>query len=67
MSFCCSVTRVAWWNVMMRVSVLNQILQRADKGEYTTLTTLMGVILVLLLILPQITALFDAVKELVSF
>ncbi|MBQ4208099.1 MAG: stage III sporulation protein AC [Clostridia bacterium] len=49
------------------VSVLNQILQRADKGEYTTLTTLMGVILVLLLILPQITALFDAVKELVSF
>ena len=51
----------------MLVSVLNQILQRADKGEYTTLTTLMGVILVLLLILPQITALFDAVKELVSF
>ena len=49
------------------VSVLNQILQRADKGEYTTLTTLMGVITVLFLILPQITALFDAVKELVSF
>ena len=49
------------------VSVLNQILQRADKGEYTTLTTLMGVILVLLMILPQISALFDAVKELVSF
>lgn len=49
------------------VSVLNQILQRADKGEYTTLTTLMGVITVLLMILPEITALFDAVKELVSF
>ena len=49
------------------VSVLNQILQRADKGEYTTLTTLMGVITVLLIILPEITALFDAVKELVSF
>ena len=49
------------------VSVLNQILQRADKGEYTTLTTLMGVILVLLLVLPQISALFDAVKDLVAF
>ena len=49
------------------VSVLNQILQRADKGEYTTLTTLVGVILVLLMILPQISALFDAVKGLVSF
>ena len=49
------------------VSVLNQILQRADKGEYTTLTTLMGVILVLLMVLPQISALFDAVKDLVSF
>ena len=48
-------------------SVLNQVLQRADKGEYTTLTTLMGVIIVLLMILPEITALFDAVKELVSF
>ena len=47
--------------------VHNQILQRADKGEYTTLTTLMGVVLVLLMILPKITALFDAVKELVSF
>ena len=49
------------------VSVLNQVLHRADKGEYTTLTTLMGVIIVLLMILPEITALFDAVKELVSF
>ena len=49
------------------VAVLNQILQRTDKGEYTTLTTLMGVILVLLMILPQIRTLFDAVKELVSF
>ena len=38
------------------VSVLNQVLQRADKGEYTTLTTLMGVIIVLLMILPEITA-----------
>ena len=49
------------------VSVLNQILQRADKGEYTTLTTLMGVILGLLMVLPQISALFDAVKDLVAF
>jgi len=49
------------------VSVLNQILQRADKGEYTTMTTLMGVILVLLMVLPQISALFDAVKDLVAF
>ncbi len=54
-------------SVGLLVSVLNQILQRADKGEYTTLTTLMGVILVLLMILPQISALFDAVKALVSF
>lgn len=49
------------------VSVLNQILQRAEKGEYTTLTTLMGVILALLMVLPHISALFDAVKALVSF
>ena len=48
------------------VAVLNQILQRADKGEYTTLTTLMGVVLVLLMILPEIKDLFETVRSLID-
>ncbi len=49
------------------VSILNQILARADKSEYTTLTTLMGVILVLLMLIPQIRSLFSSVRDLLSF
>ena len=48
------------------VAVLNQILQRSDKGEYATLTTLMGVILVLLMILPEIKDLFETVRSLID-
>lgn len=49
------------------VSVLNQILSRAEKGEYATLTTLMGIIIVLLMLIPEIGGLFESVKELIEF
>ncbi|MBQ5970686.1 MAG: stage III sporulation protein AC [Clostridia bacterium] len=49
------------------VSILNQILVRAEKSEYATLTTLMGVIVVLMILIPQIRALLAAVRELIEF
>lgn len=49
------------------VSVLNQVLSKADKSEYTTFTTLVGVIVVLLMIIPQIKELFDTVKEMIDY
>lgn len=49
------------------VSILNQILSRAEKSEYATLTTLMGVIIVLLMLIPEISNLFENVKELIEF
>lgn len=49
------------------VAILNQILARSEKSEYVMITTLAGVIIVLLMIIPQIEALFDAVKELTEF
>lgn len=49
------------------VSILNQILSRAEKGEYATLTTLMGIIIVLLMLIPEIGELFESVKELIEF
>ena len=49
------------------VSILNQILSRAEKSEYATLTTLMGIIKVLLMLIPEIGGLFESVKELIEF
>ena len=49
------------------VAVLNQLLARAEKGEYATLTTLMGVIVVLLMILPQLRELLENVRALFEF
>lgn len=49
------------------VAILNQILARSEKSEYVMITTLAGVIIVLLMIIPQIEELFDAVKELTEF
>ncbi len=49
------------------VSVLNQILARSDKSEYIMITTLAGIIIVLLMIIPQIKDLFDVVQDFIDF
>ena len=49
------------------VSLLNQVLVKSDKTEYATFTTLVGVIAVLLMIIPQIKELFDTVKEMIDY
>ena len=48
------------------VAVLNQLLHRAEKGEYATLTTLMGVILVLMMLLPELRELLENVRALID-
>lgn len=50
--------------VGMIVAILNQLLSRSGKEEYSVLTTLAGLIAVILMLLPQITELFTAVMEL---
>lgn len=44
------------------VSVLNQVLIRAGREEQAMLTTLAGLIVVLLMIIKEISNLFDTVK-----
>ena len=46
------------------VSVTNQILKQADKGELVILTNLAGLILVLFWLLPYIEDLFRTFKQL---
>ena len=50
--------------VGMTVAILNQLLSRSGKDEYSVLTTLAGLIAVILMLLPKITEVFSAVRDL---
>lgn len=45
------------------VAVLNQVLSRSGKEEYTMITTLSGIVIVLMMVIPYITELFRTVKS----
>lgn len=49
------------------VAILNQLLSKSDKGEYATLTTIAGIILVLLMIIPHIEELFVNIRKIIDF
>lgn len=44
------------------VAVLNIVLKKAERDEQAMMTTLAGVVVVLMLLVDQIAALFDTVK-----
>ena len=46
------------------VSVLNQVLSRAGRDEQATMTTLAGLVVVLMMVVQEIASLFDLVKDL---
>lgn len=45
------------------VAILNQVLARSGRDEYTMITTLAGLIIVLMMIIPYLTELFSYVKS----
>ena len=49
------------------VSVLNQVLIRSGRDEQATMTTLAALIVVLMMIVQEISKLFDLVKSLFGF
>ena len=49
------------------VSVLNQVLSRSGREEQATMTTLAGLVVVLMMIAQKISELFDLVKTLFRF
>ena len=49
------------------VSILNQVLARSGRDEQATMTTLAGLVVVLMLITKEIANLFDLVKTLFGF
>lgn len=46
------------------VSVLNQVLSRSGREEQATMTTLAGLVVVLMMVVQEISELFDLVKNL---
>ena len=46
------------------VSVLNQVLSRSGRDEQATMTTLAGLVVVLVKVVQEISSLFDLVKNL---
>jgi stage III sporulation protein AC len=49
------------------VSILNQVLSRSGRDEQATMTTLAGLVVVLMMIATKISELFDLVKTLFHF
>ena len=46
------------------VSVLNQVISRSGRDEQDTMTTLAGLVVVLMMVVQQISGLFELVKNL---
>ncbi len=49
------------------VSILNQVLSRTGRDEQATMTTLTGLVVVLMVVAQRIAELFDLVKTLFEF
>ena len=49
------------------VSILNQVLTRSGRDEQATMTTLAGLVVVLIILAQRIADLFDLVKRLFGF
>ena len=49
------------------VSILNQVLSRSGREEQATMTTLAGLVVVLMMLTRKIAELFDLVKTLFDF
>lgn len=49
------------------VAVMNQLLTKSDKGEYAMIITLLGLILVVVMIIPEIEDLFSKVRDILEF
>ena len=45
------------------VAVLNQILQKSGRDDYAMLTTIAGILVVLVMLLPRMQAVYRAVRE----
>ena len=70
LSFCCDmeidlIFKIAAIGII--ISILNQVLSRSGREEQATMTTLAGLVVVLMIVAQKISELFDLVKSLFQF
>ncbi len=53
--------------IAITVAIVNQLLQKAGKEEYTLIITIAGLLIVLMMFLPVITELKDTFSSLINF
>lgn len=53
--------------VAIVIAVLNQLLQKAGKEEYTLLITIAGLIIAFMMLIPELTKLKDALSSVMEF
>lgn len=53
--------------IAITVAIVNQLLQKAGKEEYTLIITIVGLIIVLLMFLPALTELKDELSSMIEF
>ena len=49
------------------VAILNAILVRSGRDDYAMITILAGIVVVLMMLIPQFTALLDTVRAIMDF
>ncbi len=53
--------------IAIAVSIINQLLQKAGKEEYTLLITIAGLIIALLIFIPTLSELKDELSSVIEF
>ena len=53
--------------IAITVAIVNKLLQKAGKEEYTLIITIVGLIIVLLMFLPALTELKDELSSMIEF
>ena len=51
----------------LSVAVLHQVLTRSGREEYAMLTTMSGIIVVVMMLIPELVDLISALKKLIDF
>ena len=49
------------------VAILNSILVRSGRDDYALITILAGIVVVLMMLIPQLSSLLDTVKSILDF
>ncbi len=53
--------------IAIAVSIVNQLLQKAGKEEYTLLITIAGLIIAIMMFIPEISELKDELSSMIDF